>query len=430
MNQHPSRRRFLKSSAAAGLALWTAPAAIRAAGANEKLNIGVIGVTNRGGANLAGVSGENIVALCDVDDRLLGPVAAKYPGATKFNDFRKMIQETKSLDAVVVSTADHCHANATVMALRMGKHVYCEKPLTHTVAESRLVAAEAAKAKTATQLGTQIHATDNYRRVVEMIQSGMIGTVNRAHVFVNSNYGLSKITDAGADIPAGFHWDLWLGPANERPYQPIYHPQQWRHFWDFGGGTLGDFGCHHLDLSFWALGIRQPTSIEAHGPAPDPDRPPNELTVDYMFPARAAQPAVHITWYQGAKRPAIFDEVAAPKNWGNGTLFVGDKGMILANYGKLLLLPAEQFKSSTPPPKTIAPSIGHHAEWIKACKEGTPTLCNFAYASALTETVNLGNVAHRAGNKKLDWDAANLTVTNVPQANAYLRREYRKGWEL
>jgi predicted dehydrogenase len=430
MIHRPSRRRFLQHSAAAGLAVWLAPAAVRAAGPNEKLNIGVIGVTNRGGANLTGVSSENIVALCDVDDRLLGPVAAKYAGAAKFNDFRKMIEETKNLDAVVVSTADHCHASATVMALRMGKHVYCEKPLTHTVAEARLVATEAAKANKATQLGTQIHAGDNYRRVVELIQAGAIGAVNRAHVFVTSNYGLNKITDTGAEIPPGFHWDLWLGPAAQRPFQPVYHPQQWRHFWDFGGGTLGDFGCHHLDLSFWALGIRQPTSIEAQGPAPDPEHPPKELQVDYHFPAQGAQPPVHLTWYHGEKRPALFDEVGAPRNWGNGTLFVGDKGMLLANYGRLMLLPKEQFKDFTAPAASIAPSIGHHAEWIRACKEGTPTLCNFAYASALTETVNLGNVAHRAGNKKLEWDSIKLAVTNAPDVQPLLTREYRKGWEI
>ncbi len=431
MTHRTTRRRFLKTSTFAGLSVWIAPAAVRAAASpNEKLNIGVIGTTNRAGENLKAVSSENIVALCDVDERLLGPVAEKYPAAAKFTDFRKMLETTKNLDAVVVATADHCHAIATVMALRLGKHVYCEKPLTHTVAEARLVATEAAKAKVATQLGTQIHAGENYRRVVEVIQSGAIGAVDRVHVYVNSGYGLNKITDQGADIPAGFHWDTWLGPAPQRAYQPIYRPQQWRKFWDFGGGPLGDFGCHPLDLSFWALGIRQPTTVEAHSAAPaDPDRAPTELTVDYEFPARGDAPAAQLTWYHGAKRPDVFDEAGAPPNWGNGTLFVGDKGLLLANYGKYLLFPKEQFKDFKPPAPSIAQSIGHHAEWIKACKEGTPTLCNFEYGVALTETVLLGNVSHRLG-KKLEWDATKLAATNAPQAEAFIKTEYRKGWEL
>ena len=431
MHHRTTRRRFLKTSATAGLAVWIAPRAARAATSpNEKLNIGVVGTTNRAGENLKAVSGENIVALCDVDERLLGPVAEKYPAAAKFTDFRKMLENAKNIDAVVVATADHCHALATVMALRLGKHVYCEKPLTHTVAEARLIATEAAKAKVATQLGTQIHAGDNYRRVVEIIQSGAIGAIDRIHVYVNSGYGLSKIADKGADIPAGFHWDTWLGPAPQRPYQPIYHPQQWRKFWDFGGGTLADFGCHHIDLSFWALNLRYPVTVEAHSAAPaDPDRAPAELTVDYEFPARGDAPAVQLTWYQGAKRPEVFEDAGAPENWGNGTLFVGDKGLLLANYSKYLLFPREQFKDFKPPAPTIAPSIGHHAEWIKACKEGTPTLCNFDYGGALTETVHLGNVSHRLG-KKLEWDPARLTATNAAGAHAFLRYEYRKGWEL
>jgi predicted dehydrogenase len=430
MKNRLSRRRFLTQSAAVGVTLWAGPAALRAAGANEKLNIGVIGVTNRGGANLAGVSSENIVALCDVDDRFMAPVAAKYPSAAKYSDFRKMLEEAKNLDAVVCSTADHCHANATVMALRMGKHVYCEKPLTHTVAEARLVGQEAAKAKKATQMGTQIHAGENYRRVVELIQAGAVGPVRKVHVFVNSGYGLNQISDKGPEVPAGFHWDLWLGPAAERPYQPLYHPQQWRKFWDFGGGTLGDFGCHHLDLSFWALGLKHPTSVEAHGPAPDPERAPLELTVDYEFPARGDAPPVQITWYQGAKRPAVFDDAGAPAKWGNGTLFVGDNGMLLANYGQYQLLPKDRFAGFKPPAPSIPSSIGHHKEWIKACKEGTPTLCNFGYGSMLTETVLLGNASHRAGNKKLEWNAQKLEVSNLPEANQYLRRDYRKGWEI
>jgi predicted dehydrogenase len=429
MSQRPSRRHFLKQSAFAGVSLFAA-SRTRAAdpvSPNEKLNIGIIGSTGRGGENLKGVSSENIVALCDVDDRLLALASQKYPAAAKFNDFRKMLEEVKNLDAVVVSTADHCHANATVMALRLGKHVYCEKPLTHTVTEARLVATEAAKAKKATQMGTQIHAGENYRRVVELIQAGAIGPVRRVHVYVKSNYN-PKPDYTAAEIPPGFNWDLWLGPAPQRDYKPIYHPRLWRNFWDFGNGTLGDFGCHHMDLSFWALGLRYPTSVEAHGAPPDADRAPLELSVDYQFPARGVQPPVQLTWYQGDKHPTIFDESGVPK-WGSGTLFIGDKGMLAADYDRLVLLPQDQFKDFTPPPPSISKSIGHHAEWIKACKEGTPTLCNFDYGGALTEAVLLGNAAYRAG-KKLEWDAARLAVTNTPDADRYLRHENRKGWEL
>ena len=198
---------------------------------------------------------------------------------------------------------------------------------------------------------------------------------------------------------------------------------------DFGGGTLGDFGCHHLDLSFWALGLRHPTTITARGPAPDPLQPPEELEVDYDFSARGDQPPVQITWAQGDKRPKTWDDLGAPK-WGNGSLFVGDKGLLIADYTKYQLLPADRFKDFTPPPQSIPKSIGHHEEWIKACKDGTPTLCNFDYGAALTQTALLGNVAHRAGNQRLDWDAANLKITNLPAANTFLHREYRKGWEL
>jgi predicted dehydrogenase len=433
MPHFPSRRRFLQTSALAGLSVWVAPRDARAADVsaspNEKLNIGVIGVANRGGANLAGVASQNIVALCDVDDRYLDAAQSKHPRARRFNDFRKMLDDVKELDAVVVSTADHCHAHATVMALRLGKHVYCEKPLTHTVAEARLVAQEAAKAKRATQLGTQIHAGDNYRRVVELIQSGAIGPVRRVHVFVSSRYNLKPPADTTPQPPPAFHWDLWLGPAPEQPYNPKVHPQQWRFVWDFGGGTLGDFGCHHLDLSFWALGLRHPTAVESRGPAPDPLRPPDELQVDYHFPARGEQPPVQISWAHGAKRPAVWEELGAPK-WGNGTLFVGDKGLLIADYSRYQLLPADRFKDFTPPPPSIPKTNGHHEEWIKACKEGTPTLCNFDYGGALTETALLGNVAHRAGNKRVEWDAPNLTIPNDPTATQLLRRQYRKGWQL
>jgi predicted dehydrogenase len=421
-----SRRSVIRSSVFAGLSVWIAGRSNAATA--EKLNVAVIGVANRGGANLNGVATENVVAICDVDGRYLNKAAEKFPQAAKFSDFRKLLDEVKNLDAVVVSTPDHTHAAATLRALRTGKHVYCEKPLTHNVAEARLVMSEAAKAKRATQMGTQIHASDNYRRVVELIQAGAIGAVRRVHVFATSKYGLNRQTDAGPTPAPEFNWDLWLGPAVERPYRPGYHPQAWRLHWDFGGGTLGDFGCHHIDLSFWALGLGHPESVEAEGPVADAEAPPSDLKVHYRFPARGDRPAVHLTWYQAEKRPAVFDELGAPRA-GNGTLFVGDKGMLLADYSKRVLLPKERFADYVPPKETIPASIGHHQEWIRACTDGTPTLCNFDYAGVLTQAVLLGNVAHRV-EKKLEWNGERGVVSNAPEAGKFLTRAYRKGWEL
>jgi predicted dehydrogenase len=430
MPHRPTRRRILQSSAALALSCFVNPRPARSANSpNEKLNLAVIGVSNRGLQNLSGVASQNLVALCDVDDRFLDTAIAKdAPKARRYNDFRKLLDDARDIDAVVVSTPDHIHAHATIRALRLGKHVYCEKPLTHTVAQARLVAAEAARAKVATQLGTQIHATENYRRVVELVQAGAIGAVRRIHVFVHSGYAPQSIVDKGPNPPPAFHYDLWLGPAPELPYNPHYHPMWWRKFWHFGGGTLADMACHHLDLSFWALNLRHPTTIEATSPKPpDPDLAPDELTVDYHFPARAEQPPVHLTWYHGAKRPKVFDDLGAPK-WGNGTLFVGDSGLLIADYNKHTLFPEANFRDYPRPTPAIPKSIGHHEEWIKACKDGSPTTCNFAYGATLTQCVLLGNVAHRSG-KKLDWNPTTLT-TNSPQADAYLHEEYRKGWEL
>ncbi len=421
-----NRREILRGAAALGLASTLGARA--KAGPNEKLNIGIVGTSGRALGNIEGVEGENIVAVCDIDERLLGEAKGKFTKAEAFDDFRRLI-ERKGVDAVVISTADHTHAPAAAMALRMGKPVYCEKPLTHSVYEARVVAGLAAEAKVATQMGTQIHATDNYRRVVELVRSGAIGPVKDVHVWCTGKTwsGGSRPTDS-PPVPSYLKWDLWLGPAPERPYNPTYLPANWRRWWDFGNGTLGDMACHVMDLPFWALGLRHPTTIEATGPPVDSETTPAGLEVKYEFPAIGDRGPVSLTWYDGDRKPAILAENKLPA-WGLGVLFVGEKGMLQADYGRRLLFPEAQFKDFEPPAPSIPASIGHHAEWIAACKDGRPTTCNFDYSGALTECVLLGNVAYRAG-RKLEWDAVNLKATNCPEAEAFLRRDYRKGWTL
>ena len=394
---------------------------------NEKLNIGIIGTAGRAEANIGGVSHQNIVAVCDIDDLLLGKMSDRFPAAKTYNDFRKLLDQ-EGIDAVVVSTADHVHAVASVMAMKRGKHVYCEKPLSHSVYEARVVAETAAKAKVATQMGTQIHATDNYRRVVELVRSGAIGPVGECHVWCGKTWSGGERPKDTPPVPKSLHWDLWIGPAPERPYSPIYQPANWRRWWDFGSGTLGDMACHYMDLPFWALALKHPTAVAAEGPPVHPETTPEWMIVRYEFPARGDQPPVKLSWYDGGKRPALFAEGKLPR-WGDGVLFIGDKGMLIADYSNHRLLPEADFKDFKPPEPTIPNSTGHYHEWITACKTGSPTTCNFAYSGALTETVLLGNVAYRTG-KKLAWDAAGLHASNCPDADPYLRREYRKGWSL
>lgn len=426
------RRDFLKASGAGFAALsggvWSQLAAAESKSPNEKLNIACVGTANRAGADINGVQGESIVALCDIDKNYLDRAAARFPSARTYADYREMIdKETGKVDAVVVGTADHNHAPATIRAIRAGMHAYCEKPLTHTVQEARIIAEAAKKHNVATQMGTQIHAGDNYRRVVEIIQSGAIGGVTEVHVWVGKGWGGGDRPEGGQEPPANLNWDLWLGPAPVRPFWPgRYHPAQWRRWWDFGQGTLGDMACHYMDLPFWALRLRHPTSCEAEGPEVHPETCPLGLIVRYEFPEREGLPPVRFTWYDGNLIPR---EVAGERVPGNGVMFVGSEGKMYADYGNYRLFPTDKFASYKPPQPTIPPSLGHHAEWIKACKDGSPTTCNFDYSGALTEAVLLGNVAYRTG-QKLQWDAQQLRAANCPAADKYIRKEYRAGWEV
>jgi predicted dehydrogenase len=435
-----SRRTFL----GAALATAAAPAVLRGRNLADKLNIAMIGSGGRGAANLRGVASENIVALCDVDEKALDKAGAKYPEAKKFTDFRKLFDHANSFDAVVVSTCEHTHAFATMLALKHGKHVYCEKPLTYNIWESRRIREEAAKVKVATQMGIQIHATENYRHVVELVQAGAVGPVREAHVWVSRAWGLQSPEAAQRNkdivtvgerpresqpVPAGLDWELWLGPAPARPFHSVYVPgPKWYRWWDFGNGTMSDLGSHWNDLPFWALKLKAPLTVQASGPPPHPEIAPASMTAVYEYGARGDLPAVKLTWHQGEDKPTIWKNGGIPK-WDNGVLFVGDKGMLLADYSKHLLLPEKDFADFKRPEPTLPRVSNHYAEWIEACKAGKSPSADFQYSGCLTEANHLGNVAYRVG-KKLEWDADKMRVTNAPEAEPFIRRDYRKGWEL
>jgi predicted dehydrogenase len=372
--------------------------------------------------------------------------AEKAPKAKKFRDFRKLYDTLKDgeFDAVVVSSTEHTHAFATLPALERKKHVYCEKPLTHNLREARRIMEAAKKANVATQMGTQIHAGSNYRRVVELIQGGVIGSVREAHVWVSRAWGHQSEEDAKRHhdivwtaerpkeempVPAGLDWDLWLGPAPRRPFTNVYVPgPKWYRWWDFGGGTMSDLGAHWIDLPFWALKLDAPRIVEASGPPPHPELAPASMSATFHYGPRGDMPEVKVTWYQGTLKPGVWKEGKIPQ-WGDGALFIGSRGMLLSDYFKHVLLPEKEFADFKRPARSIADSIGHHAEWLRACKTGSPTTCPFRYSGLLTESNHLGNIEYRTG-KRLEWDAKTMRIRNAPQAEHLLGREYRKGWEL
>jgi len=401
----------------------------------HKLNIAVIGVGGRGEANLNGVKSENIVALSDVHAKTLAKAAERFPKAKTYTDWRKCLEQ-KDVDAVVCSTTDHTHALVNVWAMNRGMHVYCEKPLANSVHEARVVRETYLrnKGKLATQMGTQIHASDNYRRVVELIRNGAIGTVERADVWVGRPRKTEAYYPAVSPIPDHIAWDLWIGPSPFHDYNPGYlgNCLSWNHFWDFGTGQLGDMGSHLIDLPYWALNLRFPTSCEAQGKPRHPDSYPRQIKVTWEHPANDERPGVKVNWYDGGPTPdmphkSINREAVA----GIGILFTGDKGWLLANYGfRLVFLRSDMTTYYAPTPEElIPPSLGHHQEWIHACKTGAPTTCNFDYSGALIEHNLLGAVAFRTG-EKLAWDAENLQATNCPEAAQYVKKSYRDGWVL
>ena len=433
-----TRRHVLRQAGFAGVGIWTVGRASTAAfgAANEKLNIACVGLGNQGNANIGLVANENIVALCDVDASRVAMFRKRFPRAKCYGDFRTMLDEVeRDIDAVVVTTPNHSHAAIAVAAMERGKHVYCEKPLAHTVVEVRAMQQAAAKNRVVTQMGTQIHAGSNYRRVVELIRAGAIGAVRKVHVWFGKPGGFHRykhLTERPTErppVPNGLDWDLWIGPAPKRPYHPCYHPHDWHYWWDFGNGEMGNMAPHFLDLAFWALELGAPVSVETSGPPLHPDSTPAWLDCCWRFPARGDSPPVEVMWYDGRGCPPAVRELldAVP---GSGVLFVGDKGMLLADYSKRKLLPEKEYSDYQPPEPTIPDSIGcHRKEWIEACKGNGRTLCPFDYGGPLTEIILLGNIAYRVG-KPLRWDAANMTFPGQPEANRYLRQEYRTGWDL
>jgi len=433
-----SRRGFARTLAGSTLATLAMPAVLHGRNLAETLNIALVGVGGRGADNHKTVAAQNIVGLCDVDENHLGAAAKRSPRARTFVDFRKLFDELHvQIDAVIVSTPDHTHAVVSQAALELGKHVYCEKPLTHSIHEARVLAATAARHKLATQMGNAGHSSEGTRRVVELIRAGAIGQVREVHAWSNRPIwpqAIDRPTDH-PPVPASLHWNLWLGPAPERLYHPAYHPFKWRGWWDFGTGALGDMGCHIIDAAFWALELRDPRSIEAESPpiSPHPETAPAWSIVRYDFEARSSRPPVKLIWYDGGKLPPLelFDG-HAPEKDSNGSLFVGEKGRLLVGgQGRRAyrLLPEREFAGYIEPKPTLARSPGHHAEWIEACKTGKPTGTNFDYSSRLTELVLLGNVALRAG-RRIEWDAAALKITNGPLDDLFIHREYRPGWAL
>ncbi len=431
-----TRRRFL-GGAAAVFAFTIVPQ--RAFGANERLNLASIGVggKGRGEVNDLAKAGCNIVALCDVDQRSQGNRSAvstfkAYPDAKVYTDFRKMLDERKDIDAVTVSTPDHTHAVASVMAMKLGKHVYCQKPLTHSIYEARVMAKTAAECKVATQMGNQAHAGEPIRRAVEYVRAGVIGKVHEVHVWTNRPIwpqGLQRPQDTQR-IPAGVSWDLWLGPAPERPYHDAYLPFKWRGWWDFGTGALGDMACHIMDMAYWSLELKYPTSVKAEHEGGTDESPPKWSIITYQFPARGDNPPVKLVWYDGNKLPDdnVAEGVGLKKY---GCILIGDKGRMYFNRGNTdwLLKPASLAEDFTPPEKTIPRVANEDVEWVAACKGGPAALSNFSFSGPFTEVVLLGNLAIRA-NKKLDWDGPAMKATNAPEVDQWVRREYRKGWSL
>ncbi|MBU6400157.1 MAG: Gfo/Idh/MocA family oxidoreductase [Verrucomicrobia bacterium] len=443
------RRRFLVQGSTLAAALTVVPRHVLGGGgglgANAKLNLGFIGAGGRAMEDLKELTSENVVALCDVDWERAAETFQRYPGAARYRDFRVMLEKEKGLDAVVVATPDHIHAVATMAALKLGKPVYCEKPLTRTVHEARAVAAAAAAAKVATQMGNQGMAFEGNRLINEWIWDGAIGPVREAHVWSDRPthrgklpwwwaQGIERPTDTPS-VPSTLDWDLWLGPAPWRPYHPAYVPFKWRGWWDFGSGGLGDMGIHNLAPVFSALKLGAPASVQASSTPVFKETVPIACTVHYQFPARGDLPPVQLHWYDGGILPPRPAELEEDRDLDpeDGILFVGDKGkMLVEGWGgeRPRLIPESRNREYQRPPKTLPRSIGHHQEWVAACKTGSATRSNFGFAGPLTEAVLLGSLCVHYGGTKLYWDSANLKVTNEPDANKLLHYQYRPGWTL
>jgi predicted dehydrogenase len=410
---------------------------------SEKLNIGGIGVGGRGGGDLREVESENIVALCDVDANRAAATFKRYPGAKVYRDFREMLKkEGKNIDAVVIGTPDHIHAPAAIMAMKMGKHIYCEKPMAHTIYEARRMAEVARETGVVTQMGNQGHGGEGLRLYWEFIHDGAIGTVRQVHVWSDRAgtaerpwwpQGIGR-PEGSEPVPEHLDWDLWLGPVKWRPYHSAYVPFKWRGWWDFGCGALGDMAVHNADPAFFALDLGAPTAVEAETSPVNDETFPVWNIIHYYFPAKANRPAVKMTWYDGGKLPPRPEELEEGRRLGaNGILFVGDKGKLLgpSHAGAPRLIPEERMKQYGRPPKTLPRSPGHHKEWVLACKAGKPedAKSGFWYAGPFTEALLVGNLAVRL-QKRVEWDSQKMRSPNCPEADNYVTKFYRVGWDL
>jgi len=432
------RRELLKVGAAgAGLVVLRSGMLMGADAPSNKLNIAAIGVGGRGGGDVNGCQSENFVALCDVNEKNLEKQAKRFPKAKTYVDWRRCLEQ-KDIDAVICATTDHTHAFINTWALNRGKHVYSEKPLANSVEEAHVVreAYLKQKDKVATQMGTQIHASDNYRRVVELVRGGAIGTPKEARVWCSRAPTGGDYLPEVTPIPSHIHWDLWIGPSPFQPYNPGYVGGclKWNRFWSFGSGQIGDMGSHMMDLAFWPLDLSIPTTCKAEGSMPCSEATlPTWLTAEWDHPANDWRPAVKVYWYDGGKKPGMPSKVFNRDEMFKGVIFSGDQGYLICDYGFRILMPTKGDMTHYTSPKTekdlIPKSKGHHAEWIEAAKTDKKTTCNFDYAGAMIEHNLLALVAYRVG-KKLEWDSKNLKATNCPEADKYIRKTYREGWTL
>jgi predicted dehydrogenase len=451
-----SRRSFLTTAAAlAGAASATD---LLAAGRNvrqqaspsDRVALAVVGAGGRGADNIreAAAAGANIVAVCDCDEQNAAESFAKYPDARKYRDWRRMLDAEKGIDAVLVATPDHSHAIVSIAAMQLGKHVYSEKPLARSIWEVRQMAQAATASRVATQMGTQGHAFEGTRRAVEALRAGVIGDVTELHVWTDRPagwwpQGVLRPADT-SPVPATLDWDVWLGPAPERPYNPAYVPFKWRGFWDFGTGAIGDMGIHNLDTAFWGLELGTPTRVAVRECSPGMSAPETKETaplwsiIDLEFPARGSRPAVKMTWYDGGKLPPpeLFHGQKLITRDG-GSLIIGSKGTLFTRtwHGGenekdwFVLLPREKFEGLPPPRQILPRTRSHHQEWLDACRGQGKTQSPFEYAAVLTESLLLGNVALRTG-QPVEWDAAQMRVTNNSAAEPFVKPELRKGWRL
>lgn len=439
-----SRRTFVEGASKAALAFTIVPRHVLGHGfraPSDTLDIACIGVGGMGGNDVRGVSGENIYVLCDVDERQGADSFSRFPRAKRYKDFRVMLErEARNIDAVTVSTPDHTHAAAALLALRLGKPVFCQKPLARTIGEVQALRGAARRARVATQMGNQGHAGDGTRQIREWIEAGAIGTVREVHYWTNRPIwpqALDRPTDAH-NVPPHLDWDLWLGPAPERPYHPAYAPFRWRGWWDFGTGALGDIACHAMDAAYWALDLGYPERIEPESTTLYPETAPAASRVVYHFPTRGRRPAVRAVWRDGSLGPPKPAEVRQDETWPTagigGQLWIGDDGKLLAGiYGeepRLLDAARHAELVASPVPETYPRSPGVYEEWIAACKGGAPANSPFdGHAGGLTAMVLLGVLAVRM-NRVLEIDPATGAVTNVPVPEAWVKPTYRDGWTM